>query len=329
MKIFPIFIPFQGCKNRCIYCNQNIITKSESINWQTLQQKIIQIVQSNANKYDEIAFYGGTFSAINRSLQEKLLYQPDSAKPIHYRFSTAPNTIRKEDFEFYQSRCVKTIELGVQSFSDDVLRMSKRNYTKEIALQSSLLIKKSGFKLGLQLMPGLPGSDEKSFHDTIQQTILLKPDYVRIYPVIVLRDTELEALYRTGKYTPLTLQRAVEICSQMKSIFEKESVKVIKIGLHSDIRTTDVVAGPYHESFGELVKAQCLINEVKQYYTTNSILHFSKKDESLLKGYQKFYLNRLKNELSVPESKIVNDEKMPSGKFKIVSEESIREFQIW
>jgi histone acetyltransferase (RNA polymerase elongator complex component) len=328
MRILPLFIPYQGCKNRCVYCNQNAITKLENVDVEKILFQIKQISSQDV-QYDEIAYYGGTFSNLPFSLQEKLLSQPNPDKLIHYRFSTRPDCITNSLLEFYKERNVATIELGVQSFSDAVLSASKRSYSAELAFETCKLIKKNGFKLGIQLMPGLPEFNAESLELTTSRMLAIKPDFVRIYPTIVLQNTILEELYLAKKFQPLSLEQAIEIGSEMKERFENVQIKVIKIGLHSDILPEHIIAGPYHQSFGELVKAKCLVKKIANQFQKDSVLILSTKDISLFKGFQRQFAKTLKQQLSVENLKISLRPELESESFYWDDSRAVNQYQIW
>lgn len=276
MKIFPIFIPFLGCPQKCIYCEQGLITNtaaveklsSEKVFNSELKERLAGFCSKNEKEISEIAFYGGSFTLLP---EEDLLILLAGVKPFlpqvsGIRISTRPDGINSKLLDFCKSEGIKTIELGVQSFSDIVLERSKRSYGKERAVNSCKLIKANDIKLGVQLMPGLPGFSSATLAETVETVLTIKPDYVRIYPTIVLKSTKLEQLFRSGQYKPLTIESAVSICHKMITAFEKEQIPVIKTGLHSDLSYTEdsVIAGPYHPAFRELVNREILFQAIKE-----------------------------------------------------------------
>lgn len=159
---------------------------------------------------------------------------------------------------------MKTIELGVQDFCDIPLQKSGRGYTGEDAVKAAQLIRDEGFSLGVQLMPGLPGADENTLRENLSQLEKLMPDTLRIYPTIVIKGTALERMYLRGAYKELTLSESVQICIRYHDLCEKRGIKLIKMGLPSNLPKEEVVAGAYHPAFGELVKQALLIRELKK-----------------------------------------------------------------
>ena len=317
MKILPIFIPHLGCPFACVYCNQHSITKSKKPDLSTINSDISRFCKFNRNIEKEIAFFGGTFTNLSLSEQQKYfdLIHPFLDEKTSIRISTRPDSIDENILSFCWKNGVQTIELGIQSFSDIVLESSKRKYNSKTAIYACKLVKKSDFNLGIQLMPGLPGFSEISLHKTITKTIQLQPEFVRIYPTIVLKNTVLEKWFREKKYFPLEIERAVEIVAEMIKSFEKENIKIIKIGLHSDIEKENIVAGPYHPSFGELVRAKILSERIINKFERGRILIISPSDISLFKGFQQKMLNELKQKLHIDKIPISIDRKLAKNKF--------------
>ena len=316
MKILPIFIPQLGCPFDCVYCNQKTITKSELPNHKKITILIEKFCRKNAGIDKEIAFFGGTFTNLSREKQQEFfdLVKPYLDENSSIRISTRPDTISEDILDFCRQNGVRTIELGIQSFDDDILSAAKRNYTSENAIQACKLIKKMQFNLGVQLMPGLPGFSRKSLEMTIKTTLQIKPVYVRIYPTIVLKGTELAAWYDLGLYRPLTLDDAISISAEMLNIFNENEIQVIKIGLHSDIAPEQIVAGPYHQAFGELVRSEIYLQQLLKDFSDKTLC-LSPTDVSLFKGFDMRMLRRLKSELKLEKIPILIDEKLPKGKF--------------
>jgi len=313
MRILPIFISHFGCPFKCIYCNQFDITKSRGINFNNITSQIKKFSRYQTS-YDEIAFYGGTFTGLDIELQKKLLEIANTYAPqVPIRISTRPDFIDEGILDFLYKYNVRTIELGIQSFSDSVLLASKRGYDSQTAIHSCDMIKKSPLKLSVQLMPGLPSFSYDSLKITEKTTIQILPDYVRIYPTVVLKNTKLEKLYLDGSYQPLTIQEAIDIVSELIISFEKVGIKIIKTGLHSDI--SEIVAGPYHESFGELVRQETLFKNIRLNYKKNSTIVISMKDISLFKGYKGIMIKKLKSFAKVDKLPISIDKNLSKNQF--------------
>ncbi len=263
-----IFVPHIGCPNKCSFCNQRYITgkcmppkKSDVIN-------AVNTAISGKNyspETTEIAFFGGSFTAINRRYMEGLLKTAYSfvkkgvVKGI--RISTRPDAIDDEILELLKLYGVTSIELGAQSMNDRVLRMNNRGHTSNDVIKASKLIKKHGFELGLQIMTGLYCDTDASAVKTVQKIIELMPDTVRIYPTVVLKDTDLQTLYIDGIYKPQPLNDAVVLASKLYEMFKAANIKVIRLGLHS-LEENAYIAGPWHPAFSELCQSQIMLNSV-------------------------------------------------------------------
>ena len=259
----PIFIPEESCPRKCIYCNQRAISGSvRSPQPNEVIEKIEAYLQTIPRKGNEIeiAFFGGSFTAIPQEKQKEYLslVQPylTSGQVDSIRISTRPDAISSEILDTLYAYGVRAIELGSQSFDNDVLLLNKRGHTVEQTIAAARLIKQRGFELGLQMMIGMLGdSKEKTLH-TAQTIIDLQADTTRIYPLLVIKHTELAHLYQAGKYIPLSLNEAVEQTAEIYTMLEAAGVRILKTGLHpsADLREGgELLAGPFHVSFRELV----------------------------------------------------------------------------
>lgn len=265
-----VFIPEEGCRFQCVFCNQRNISGRQSI---PSRQQVVEIIENHLKTQPieaekEIAFFGGNFTGLPRDRQEELLslateyYQRGHIRSI--RFSTRPDFIDDETLVFLRQFPVETIELGIQSFSDHVLRKSGRGHTAVQNLEASRKIKAAGFQLVLQMMTGLPGATAEDDLNTARTIIDLAAEGTRIYPCLVIRGTALEQMYLKGKYRPQGLEEAVRFSAQLIQLFEKASVKVLRVGLHPSevlLKGTSLVAGPFHPAFRQL--AETLIWEEK------------------------------------------------------------------
>ena len=267
--IIPIFVPHLGCPNECTFCNQRKISGQLKNVTVDDVKKTVEYYLSNFENNDskiEIAFFGGSFTAIDSKIQEELLetaYQYIKEKKVDsIRISTRPDYINKEILKRLKKYKVKTIELGVQSTNNYILDKCKRGHTFEDVKKASRMIRWNGFKLGHQMMVGLPESTALDDLNTARDIAKLKPKIVRIYPVLVIKGTELEKEYLEGIYEPLTIEQAVERCKEICYLFAKKKIKVIRIGLQNTdtisepgTKNSEVVAGPYHETFRQLVES--------------------------------------------------------------------------
>lgn len=258
-----IFVPHIGCPNKCAFCDQHVISGAQKA---PNADDVRRICEQAANeisdrKNAEIAFFGGSFTAIPRSYMTELLeatkgFVGESGfKGI--RISTRPDCIDREILEILKKYGVTAIELGAQSMSDEVLTANDRGHNAQSVADASRLIKEFGFELGLQMMMGLYKSSEQKERETLRRIIALRPDTVRIYPVVVLEGTKLAELYRSGEYELMPFEKIVSLCAEFLDEFEEQGIRVIKCGLHaSDGVDGERIAGYYHPAFRELCESE-------------------------------------------------------------------------
>ena len=211
--------------------------------------------------YAVIAFYGGSFTGLPREEQESYLGVASGFVSMGYasgiRLSTRPDYMDDEVAGFLKERGVKVVELGVQSMDDAVLAASGRGHTSEDVLKAAGAVKSAGLELGLQVMAGLPGDTPEGFIATVRRIIQLNPHFVRIYPVLVVKNSPLKGLFSRGKYIPLGLDEAVGLCADAVELFRQAKIKVVRVGLQPGKELEDaLVAGPYHPAFGHLVESE-------------------------------------------------------------------------
>ena len=332
--IVPIFIPYQGCPYRCIYCQQEKITSQSNQRIdrtfieKTLNTAIGSVRFTSAEKR-EIAFYGGTFTnlPIKRIKELVGVVQPFVEKGYFQsiRISTRPDAVNKERLGLLKRSHVTTVELGAQSMDNDVLECSRRGHTVEDTVNSFGLLKEYGFQVGIQLMPGLPGDSEERFLRSIEKVIHLHPDMVRLYPTLVIKGTELAEWYNRGQYQPMTLRDAIKICQISCVRLEKNGIPVIRIGLMSSpslIQDGQILAGPWHNAFGFLVRSGIhqkkiarRISECKE--TTSIGLRVPPREIPLVRGYKNRGLHYLEEETGVPIEYIRPDDTVPVGEVEI------------
>lgn len=253
-----LFVPHSGCPHTCTFCNQKTISgKSEPL---TLENVVSACETAKKGEHDilnsEIAFFGGSFTAIERDRMRAYL---ETAFPYvgkdfgGIRISTRPDCIDEEILTILKKYGVTAIELGSQSMCDDVLFLNERGHDAEATVKASALIKEYGFSLGLQMMTGLYGSTFEKDIYTADRFVELHPDTVRIYPTVVLENTKLCELYKAGKYTPPSVEESAELCAELLMKFYDNNINVIRLGLHSGGNVEEgFVAGVYHPAFGEL-----------------------------------------------------------------------------
>jgi histone acetyltransferase (RNA polymerase elongator complex component) len=263
-KIFPIFIPHLGCPNDCVFCNQKRISGSPlPASGSDVTQALASARQQGLSGL-ELAFYGGSFTAIDPKAQEELL---QAAQPFlqdgtvaAMRLSTRPDAIDRRVIDRLLRYGVQTVELGAQSMVDEVLYASGRGHTAQDTVQAVGLLKQEGFSCVTQMMTGLPGSDEEKDVETARRLIALQPDGVRIYPTVIVADTPLEELWHKGLYAEHTVEKAVQVCARILPLFEAANIPVIRLGLNptEELSGGGAVGGAYHPALGELVRSEIL-----------------------------------------------------------------------
>lgn len=263
-----LFVPHAGCPHQCSFCNQKTISGSvKQLTPEDVAKTLKQAVEDNVNpETTEIAFFGGSFTAIEREYMIALLEEtvPYVKNGSFYgiRVSTRPDAIDEEVLSVLKKYGVTSIELGAQSTDDSVLLLNRRGHTRDDIIKASKLIKQMGFSLGLQMMTGLLGDTPEKSLKTAEDIISLKPDTVRIYPTIVLEGTYLAESFKNGTYTPQTVEEAVDLCSVLLKRFYDNGINVIRLGLHSGGNVEEgYIAGPYHPAFGELCESAIYLKE--------------------------------------------------------------------
>lgn len=275
----PIFIPHEGCSNDCVFCNQRKITGVKTSVSKEDVEKIIEKYLSflpQNDRYLEIAFFGGSFTGLDIGIQEEFLKTAFKYRDFvdGVRMSTRPDYINDEILELGKKYNVRTIELGLQSADDEVLQLNGRGHTFADTIKAAELIKKSGISLGLQMMVGMYGSNPERDIKTAIDTARLKPSCVRIYPTLTLCGTKLEKLYRDGLYIPYDMETAIDVTDRAMRIFEDEGIEVIRVGLHADESLTEennIVAGPYHPAFRELVLSKRQREKIEEEVVINNL----------------------------------------------------------
>lgn len=328
-----LFVPHNGCPNQCSFCNQRAISGHRNQVEPSDVDKAVQIALENPeSKGGEIAFFGGSFTAIERETMVSLLsaayryVKNGSFKGI--RISTRPDAVDEEICRILKTYGVTAVELGAQSLDDRVLMLNKRGHTADDIVKATKLLQKNGFETGLQMMTGLYGSTDEDSIETARKIIGLNPDTVRIYPTVVLENTELCELYRKGEYHPQGVEEAAELCAELLQMFEEAGIKVIRTGLHSggDVEG-EFVAGAYHPAFKEICESKIYLRKVTELIRENKIpegkieIRVSPKAVSQMTGQKKANIEALKK-LGY-EAKITADESIEKYKVYILRNESL------
>lgn len=250
----------------------------------------------------EIAFFGGSFTAIDRNYMLSLLEAtvPYISEFEGIRISTRPDCIDNEVLEILKKYKVTSIELGAQSMDDEVLLANRRGHTSDDVINASRKISEYGFSLGLQMMTGLYKSSYEKDLATAKEFIRLKPDTVRIYPTVIMKDTELAGYYLSGDFVPYTLEKSVELCSELITLFEENNINIIRLGLHySDSLINNSYGNNYHPAFKELCESRIFYNKfismANNVASKNITVTINPKSVSKFLGQKKSNLNLLNN----------------------------------
>ena len=262
--IIPVFVPQLGCPHQCVFCDQRRISGQlrpvTADEVQSITDQAAAFLPAGGKR--QLAFYGGSFTAIPAAQQEELLAAAKAAreqgKIDAIRLSTRPDAIDAAVLERLARCGVETVELGAQSMDDAVLRLSGRGHSAADVERAAKLVRAAGFRLVLQMMTGLPGSSAEKDLDTARRLIALRPDGVRVYPTVIVRGTPLEALWRAGKYKEHTVEDAVSVCARVVPLFDAAGIPVLRLGLNptEELSAGEAAGGAYHPALGELVRSR-------------------------------------------------------------------------
>ncbi len=315
--ILPVFVPHRGCPHTCVFCNQRRISGAAVPVAAQDVKKAIQEAAAFLPKGGkrQLAFYGGSFTAIPAPEQEALLGAAkealDRGEIDAVRLSTRPDAIDAAVLARLKAYGVETVELGAQSMDDEVLRLSERGHTAADVERASKLIRAAGFRLILQMMTGLPSSSEESDFETARRLIALKPDGVRIYPTVIVRDSALYDMWQAGEYREHTVEDAVRVCAKIVPLFERADIPIIRLGLNptEELSGGAAVAGAYHPALGELVKSRILLEKARALLKgtepgSRVILEVGRGKTSQMAGQHRENIRRIKEEFSLAEVRI-------------------------
>lgn len=333
--IIPIFVPHEGCPHNCVFCNQNTITGiSETVTGEYVRSTIEEYLKTIPNKKAvlEVSFFGGTFTAIDMKKQQELLSVAKEYKDngiIKYiRLSTRPDYIDDKILTNLKNYTVDIIELGVQSLDEEVLKASGRGHSAYDVEKASKLIKKYGFTLGHQIMLGLPKDNFNKDIETAKKLASMKPKMARIYPALVIKNTPMEKMYKEGSYKPYDLYECVEISKIIYGIFLGNGINVIRIGLQptDEInKGAELVAGPFHPAFRELVEGSIINDMIKEKTKTlcgEVKILINKKDISKLYTNKKQFFNDMKTQLTGVKLTVIQSEEVERNSIIILNKES-------
>ena len=315
--ILPVFVPHLGCPHACVFCNQRRI--SGALAPATAEDVKNSIAEAAAflpkGGKRQLAFYGGSFTAIPAKEQEALLGAAkealDRGEIDSIRLSTRPDAIDERVLARLKRYGAETVELGAQSMDDRVLRLSERGHTAADVEKAAELVKSAGFRLVLQMMTGLPGSTDERDVETAKKIIALEPDGVRVYPTVIVRGTKLFDMWQAGIYPEHTVEDAVRVCAKIVPLFEAAGIPVIRLGLNPTEKLSGGAAagGAYHPALGELVKSRILLEKARVLLRgiepgSRVCITVGKGKASQMAGQHRENILRLTEEFSLGELKI-------------------------
>jgi len=329
--IIPVFIPHEGCRFRCVFCDQHAITgdSTTAVNPGLIRETVYRYRDTNPlwEGERELAFFGGSFTALDTCRQEELLIvgkELIDTGAIHaLRVSTRPDAIDETSVDRLVRFGVRMVEIGVQAMDDGVLTRSQRGHTVSDTIRAVRLLRDRGVSWIAQIMPGLPGDTDKTMFRTASRVCDLSPDGVRIYPALVISGTAMERMYQRGEYAPLPLERAVHILKTMVEIFEQRSIPIIRIGLCTSRNLENrIVAGPYHPALGSLVYEARMLDAMIVALEATAVpdekvtIQVHPHDVSRAVGNRRSSITELKKRFPNRDFDIVGDCSMEQGKVR-------------
>lgn len=335
--IVPIFVPHKGCPHDCVFCNQKKITgQLEEVTAGKVKEKIEENLSTipKEGSHIEVAFFGGSFTAIPIDYQTELLEAAfgyiEEGRIEGIRVSTRPDCINIDIAENLKKYGVRIVELGVQSMDEGVLKLCNRGHTSEDVVHAMRLLKEYDFITGIQMMIGLPGDSEEKALKTARELIDLKPDIARIYPALVIKNTYMEVMYKNDEYQPLTLPDAVELSKKLLILFEGNGINVIRIGLQPTeniLLGKDVIAGPFHPAFRQLVESLVYRDMIVHLLNKtigkceNVTLKVNPRNISELIGHKKSNINYIKSNFLIDKLVIIEDKNVEADTILLIKEE--------
>jgi histone acetyltransferase (RNA polymerase elongator complex component) len=317
-----------------VFCDQKSIIGHDDgmVSPDLVREKVIDFLGHRGSRRGpvEVAFYGGNFLGLPKTYRTAVLDEAQDlireGKAHSIRFSTRPDPVSLSHIGALAAYSIGAIELGVQSMDDHVLGLNQRGHTAKDTCRSVQILKSHGFSVGLQIMPGLPGDTSESILETGSRVAALSPDFVRIYPTVVVKGTVLEKWFRSGRYEPLTLDQAVEITKKLLAVFTKHDIPVIRMGLQvstSLLAPGNIVAGPFHPAFGHLVHSAVFLDIATRQLENNKGLSkrmelgVFPKDVAKLTGQNRNNLERLVKRFNLKEIRVSGDSEVPRNTVRV------------
>ena len=333
----PVFIPHLGCPNQCVFCNQRSISEHKDFCEESVRDEIEQVLSTLRPEDEaEIAFFGGSFTGIDRALMCRLLDLAESyvksGRVQSIRLSTRPDYIDDEILSILSSYSVKTVELGLQSMDDAVLSACRRGHTAQEAEVACRAVVNAGFSLVGQMMIGLPAATPESEIQTAQKIIDLGASAVRIYPTVVFYDTPLCEMAQHGHYAPLTVEEAVERTAPVLQLFRARALPCIRVGLCATESLTSpnaVYAGPNHPALGEMILGECLYQKIKETVLQAElmgegiVLEVPQKELSATVGQHRRNIEKLQRETGVTVHRVIANESITECRVHLVAPKTV------
>ena len=333
--IIPVFLPHAGCPHRCVFCDQTDVTghRPSVCTPETLERTVTQFLgYKGANRYPvQVSFYGGNFLGLDEATLHRLLGTAEkfvrSGRIDGIRFSTRPDTVTLQRLGLLAAYPVSTVELGVQSMNDRILDRSERGHTAADTERAVGLLKQSGYEIGLQMMVGLPGESDADAMASAEAVSRLHPDFVRIYPTVVLRHSLLARWYERGEYTPMALDRCVTLVKRLALLFAANGITVARMGLQpsADLALgAAIVAGPFHPAFGHLVLSEIFLDRTLSLLAAEAHLPATvsvgvhPRSVSRFRGLKNRNVNTLCRRFALDGLRIVEDPELPEDGLRLV-----------
>ena len=333
--IVPVFLPNIGCPHKCVFCNQSALTgvKQKIPSPEEIGLHINRFLNYKGRNRNpvQISFFGGNFLGLKIDLIKSLLREATKfvvkGRADSIRFSTRPDTIDSERLDILKEFPVATVEIGVQSMDDKVLCSSGRGHTSSDTEKAVSILKKRNYEIGLQMMIGLPGDNRARSLYSAKRIAALSPDFVRIYPALVLKNTILARWYKEGRYTSLPLEQCITLVKDIYLIFRKKKIQVIRMGIqtseHVESETT-ILAGPYHPAFGHLVHSEIFLDMASSLIEAEEIgycdsvgIKVHPQSVSKMRGIKNFNIKPLKKRFNIKSVKIIPDRSLAEDEIMV------------
>ena len=330
LLVIPVFIPHEGCPHCCVFCNQRRISgfTEKSVTAEDVRVTVQTWLDRDgpAQRRVQVAFYGGSFTGLPLMRQKELLgaVAPflEQGRVQSLRLSTRPDYIDQERVDLLGRYQVSTVELGVQSMNDRVLALAKRGHCAADVDRAVPVLRQAGMEIGIQLLLGLSGDTRTTLRRTVERVIALQPDFIRIYPLLVVQHSELAEQHKRGEYTPFSLDKAVVLAAWMKQRFDQAGIRVVRMGLQAGPELeASLLAGPWHPAFGELVASRLMLRKTRKLLyqvLPEKTIHLSinERDQSVFRGMKSANVKRLEQLGLWQRIVLSTDSNLPRGTVK-------------